>query len=73
MRFDLKVDGLVVLEAVISPTGCVRSLDVVQGIPVLNWEAMRAVSQWRYTPTLLNGIPVPVIMTVSVNFKLGRR
>jgi protein TonB len=62
-----------VLEAVISPTGCVRSLDVVRGILVLNWEAMRAVSRWRYTRTLLNGIPVPVIMTVSVNFKLGRR
>jgi TonB family protein len=70
---ELKIEGVVVLEAVISPTGCVRSLDVVRGIPTLNWEAMRAVSQWRYTPTLLNGKPVPVIMTVTVNFKLGRR
>jgi TonB family protein len=70
---DLKIDGVVVLQATISPTGCIRSLDVVRGIPTLNWEAMRAVAQWRYTPTLLNGTPVPVIMTVTVNFKLGRR
>ena len=34
-------------------------------------EALRSVVQWRYTPTLLNGVPVPVIMTVTVNFRLN--
>jgi len=33
--------------------------------------AIDAVKQWQYTPTLLNGVPVPVIMTVTVNFRLN--
>ena len=39
--------------------------------PDLDLQALRAVTQWRYTPTLLNGVPVPVIMTVTVHFKLN--
>jgi TonB family protein len=66
-----RVQGVVILEAVISPTGCIRSVEVQRGVPALNWEAIRAVMRWRYTPTLLNGIPVPVIMTVTVSFKLS--
>jgi TonB family protein len=60
----------VILEAIISPTGCIRTVEVLRGVPALNWEAVRAVMQWRYTPTLLNGVAVPVIMTVTVNFRL---
>ena len=41
------------------------------GIPLLDQSAIEAVKQWVYTPTLLNGVPVPVIMTVTVNFKLS--
>jgi hypothetical protein len=42
-----------------------------QGVhPELDLAAMRAVSQWRYTPTLLEGDPVPVYMTVTINFRL---
>ena len=37
---------------------------------VLDEAAVDAVRQWEYTPTLLNGVPVPVIMTVTVNFQL---
>jgi TonB family protein len=66
-----RIQGVVVVEAILSPTGCVRSLELVHGIGALNWEALHAVAQWRYTPTLLNGVPVPVIMTVTVNFRLG--
>ncbi len=36
----------------------------------LDVAALRAVSEWAYTPTLLNGQPVPVIMTVTVQFTL---
>jgi len=68
---EQRVQGVVILEAVISPTGCIRSVEVQRGVPALNWEAIRAVMRWRYTPTLLNGVPVPVIMTVTVNFKLS--
>jgi protein TonB len=66
-----RVQGVVVLEATISPSGEVTNVRVVNGIPLLNEAAMNAVRQWRYTPTLLNGVPVPVIMTVTVNFRLG--
>jgi hypothetical protein len=44
---------------------------VLRGIPLLDAAAVDAVRQWEYTPTLLNGVPVPVIMTVTVNFKLA--
>jgi protein TonB len=37
---------------------------------LLDQAALDAVRQWRFTPTLLNGVPVPVIMTVTVNFSL---
>jgi TonB family protein len=64
--------GVVVLEAVISRTGCVSSMRLRRGVSAaLDMAAMSAVSQWRYTPTLLNGTPVPVIMTVTVNFRLS--
>jgi protein TonB len=66
-----RVQGAVVLEATISPSGDVTNVKVVRGIPLLNEAAVEAVRQWRYTPTLLNGVPVPVIMTVTVNFRLG--
>jgi TonB family protein len=64
------IHGTVVLDATISPTGCVKSVEVAQSVPGLDVEAIRAVAQWRYTPTLLNGSAVPVIMTVTVNFQL---
>ena len=44
---------------------------VLRGLPLLDQAAIEAVRQWVYTPTLLNGVPVPVIMTVTVNFKLS--
>jgi TonB family protein len=62
---------LLILEAVIGPAGCIRSVEVLRSVdPDLDLEALRAVTQWRYTPTLLKGVPVPVIMTVTVTFKL---
>jgi protein TonB len=65
------VQGVVILECTISPQGRVTNVKVLREIPLLNEAAMAAVRQWRYTPTLLNGVPVPVIMTVTVNFKLN--
>jgi TonB family protein len=63
--------GAVVLEATVGPEGGVCAAEVLYGEhPDLQGEALRAVMQWRYTPTLLNGKPVPVIMTVTVNFRL---
>jgi protein TonB len=66
-----RVQGIVILECTISPQGKVTDVKVLRGIPLLDQAATDAVKQWVYTPTLLNGVPVPVIMTVTVNFKLN--
>ncbi len=66
------IQGLVILEAVIGTDGAVRSAKVLRGQPLLDEAAVGAVVQWRYTPTLLNGEPVEVVMTVTVNFTLGQ-
>ena len=65
-----RVAGIVIIEATISPQGKVTNARVLRGVPLLNDAALEAVRQWEYTPTLLNGVPVPVIMTVTVNFTL---
>jgi TonB family protein len=62
--------GIVVLQALVSEAGCVREVSLLKGAhPSLDGAAIRAVSRWRYTPTLLDGKPVPVTMTVTVNFQ----
>jgi protein TonB len=66
-----RVQGVVILECTISPQGRVTDVKVLRGIPLLDAAAQDAVKQWVYTPTLLNGVPVPVIMTVTVNFRLS--
>jgi protein TonB len=65
-----RVEGVVVIEAIISTTGAVQQARVVTSVPLLDEAALAAVRQWVFTPTLLNGVPVPVIMTVNVEFKL---
>jgi periplasmic protein TonB len=65
------VAGVVILEAVIAEDGSVRDVRVLRPIhPLLDAAAMEAVRQWRFSPTLLNGEPVPVVMTVTVAFRL---
>jgi periplasmic protein TonB len=66
------ITGRVVIEAIIGPTGEVQSARVVRSVPLLDQAALTAVRQWKYTPTLLNGVPVSVILTVSVDFMLSR-
>jgi len=65
-----RIQGVVVMEAVISKEGSIESLRVVTGHPLLNQAALDAVKQWKYRPTLLNGEPVEVITTVTVTFNL---
>ena len=65
-----RVEGLVIIEATISPTGKVQDVRLLRSIPLLDAAAIEAVRQWEYTPTLLNGVPVPVVMTVTVQFTL---
>lgn len=65
-----KVHGSVILECIVSRQGRVMEVKLVRGIPLLNEAAIEAVKQWAYTPTLKDGVPVPVILTVTVRFDL---
>jgi periplasmic protein TonB len=65
-----RVSGVVIIEATIGADGRVKDAKVLRSIPLLDQAALDAVKQWQFTPTLLNGVPVPVIMTVTVNFTL---
>jgi len=60
--------GVVILESTIGTDGKVADVKVLRSIPVLDQSAIDAVRQWEFTPTLLNGSPVPVIMTVTVTY-----
>jgi periplasmic protein TonB len=64
------VQGVVILEAVLDATGRVDEVRVLRSIPLLDQAAIDAVRQWRYTPTLLNGRAIPIVLTVTVNFQL---
>lgn len=66
-----RVQGIVILEAIIDPQGNVTNVRVLRSIPLLDQSAIDAVKQWKYEPTLLNGVPVPIVMTVTVNFQLS--
>jgi TonB family protein len=63
-----RVQGVVILEVLIDEQGRVASARVLRSIPLLDQAALDAVYQWEYTPTLLNGVPVPVVMTATVAF-----
>lgn len=65
-----RVSGSVFIEAIIGTDGLVRDARVIKSIPLLDDAALKAVRQWRYTPTRLNGVPVAVVMTVTVTFAM---
>ena len=66
-----RVEGVVILEATIDERGLVSGARVLKSVPLLDQAALSALRQWRYTPTLLNGVPVPVLMTVTFRFSLS--
>jgi periplasmic protein TonB len=66
-----RVQGEVVLTAIISTTGEIQNLQLVSGHPMLVPSAIAAVRQWRYKPYLLNGQPVEVETTITVIFSLS--
>jgi protein TonB len=67
---DAQVQGVVILEILVDTNGKVVDRRILRSIPLLDQAALEAVSQWEYTPTLLNGNPVSVLMTVTVHFSL---
>ncbi|MGB8469681.1 MAG: energy transducer TonB, partial [Candidatus Sulfotelmatobacter sp.] len=66
-----RIQGTVVLRAVIAKDGSIENLTLVSGHPMLAPAAIEAVKQWRYKPYLLNGEPVEVDTEVLVNFTLS--
>jgi protein TonB len=68
---NANVQGVVVLEATVGRDGEVEDVRLLNSIPLLNAAAIDAVRQWRYAPLLVNGQPVPFILTVTVTFRLS--
>ena len=66
-----RIQGPVVLQAVISKQGTIENLKVVTGHPLLAPAAIDAVRQWRYRPYILNNDPVEVETQITVNFSLA--
>jgi protein TonB len=66
-----RIQGTVVLHAVIGKDGAIQGLTLVSGHPMLVQSALEAVKQWRYKPYLLNGEPVEVDTEIQVNFTLA--
>jgi protein TonB len=62
--------GAVVVEAVIGPDGKIQAAKVIHSVAGLDQAALDAVRQWEYTPSMLNGVAVAVVMTVVVNFTM---
>lgn len=65
-----RIQGTVILEAIIGRQGSVKNLRVISGHPLLIERALEAVRRWRYKPTLLNGVPVEVVTRITVRFNL---
>lgn len=66
-----RVQGQVVLFAVIDKSGAIENLRLISGHPMLSQAAIDAVSQWRYRPYILNSEPIEVETQITVNFTLA--
>lgn len=67
---QLRIDGVVILEATIDTQGAVQTARVLRSVPMLDQAAVDAVRQWRFEPAMLNDQPIAVVMTVTVRFSL---
>jgi periplasmic protein TonB len=70
---EARIAGTVILDTVIDVNGHVTSVRVLRSIPLLDQAAIDAVRGWTFTPTRLNGVPVPIALTVTVRFALSER
>jgi len=66
-----RIQGTVIMKAIISKQGTITDLQVVSGDPMLAKAATKAVKQWKYRPYLFNGEPVAVDTQIQVNFTLS--
>jgi protein TonB len=74
MAVSAHLQGVVILEAIVNEEGTVKEVKVLRSVnPLLDREALTAVRQWKYEPVVLNGTPVPFVLTVSLSFSLVDR
>jgi protein TonB len=66
-----QVSGVVILDVTIDDAGHVADTRILRSVPLLDAAAIDAVKQWEFVPTLLNGKPVAITMTVTVQFSLN--
>ena len=67
---DSHVEGIVILDVIIDEHGSVTSTRVLKSVALLDQAAIDAVRQWKFTPARLNGEAIPIVMTVTVSFRL---
>ena len=66
-----RIEGMVILETIIDRNGNVTDVRVLKGLPLgIDQSAIDAVKRWKFKPGTLNGQPIPVIFTLTVNFTL---
>jgi protein TonB len=65
-----KVTGVVILEATVGADGAVEQVRVLRSVKFLDQAAVDAVKQWRYSPLVLNGVPTPFVLSVTLSFSL---
>ena len=68
-----RTSATLILEATVGTDGRVQEVKVLRGQPLFDGPALEAVRQWRYQPLLLNGVPMPFIVTVTLSFNLVDR
>lgn len=65
-----RTSAMLILEATVGVDGRVQDVKILRGHPLFDESAVAAVRQWRYQPLLLNGIPMPFVATVTVQFNI---
>ena len=65
-----KITGIVILEATVDKEGAVESVRVLRSVKFLDQAAIDAVKQWRYSPLVLNGVPTPFVLSVTLSFSV---
>jgi protein TonB len=70
VAMQARVQGTVIVEALVDEQGRVADARVVKSIPLLDRAALDAAKQWEFTPTVINGEAVPVLVTLEMNFAL---
>lgn len=70
LAIQARLSGVVIMEAHVGTDGCIRSVRVLRGNPILDDAAMEAVKQRRYQPLLLNGVPTEFLLTMTMVFRL---